>query len=273
MKKLFYLTFIMLLFVTSCNDAPNNDLSNNNQDAFEAFIEEQREIIINSYGNVCASVTDAIDYPEPWTKEIEETFVIPDETIRSMSTCGLLKTFIEYPRVYASSDLFDPVVTKFNNELRENKVAIELFDRNDCFPVLASEYLNIIKGHYYNSIEKGEYIYSGRIDYIEKLLASDICMSVIDDKEKKQIMAIGFTKATKERKTSNYGNAAYTYTMMISIMQSCNYAPFIEEVGARIREGAVGYYLIDPNGDTSGNFLTDSNVELILKHAEEFLNK
>jgi len=222
--------------------------------------------------NVCPDVTDAVKFPVPWTVDVERTFVISDNTIRSMSTCGLLVTLMEYPSPpSASSNLYNPSVTEFNSSLRKNKIAIEFFKRRDCFPVLASKYLTLINENECRPMEGGFRV--GKIDYIEKLLASDLCMSVLNKNKKNQLMAMALAFEEKNRVCYNEIFLAQTYTIMISIMLWDNYTPFIENVGPRIREGAVGYYLVESNGDILCNCLLFSHVELIVKYAKEFLNE
>jgi hypothetical protein len=262
----FLLVIITVLALNAC--------SSTTDDNFDSDFESALVKWGINYHNVCTSVTDAIKYTGPWNKESVEAFIISDEAVRSMSTCGLLVTLLEYPRFDPPSSNFShPVVTEFNNDISKDKIAIELFKRSDCFPVLTSKYLTLIKDNYLLKVGRGEYLRNGQINYIEMLLASDLCMSVLDKDEKKQIMTMALALEEKERAYYDECYTAKTYTMMIAIMLWCNYTPFIEEVGSRISEGAVGYFLTEPNGDVSGNCLSYSHVELILKFTKDFLNK
>ena len=236
--------------------------------------------ITDQYQNVCPSVTDAVMCPEPRTADGDRSVVITDETIRSMSTCGLLVTMLEFPIYFAPiSDFYYPSVIQFNSKLRDDKVAVELFERSDCFPVFAAKYIALIKENKEHPMKNesrpgtGIYIGSAPTRYIEMLLASDLCMSVLNKKEINQIMKMALSNEEIERDKYDKNYLSQTYQLMIAIMLWCNYSPFIEEVGPRIREGSVGYYLIEPNGNMLCNCLLYSHVVLILKYAKEFLNE
>ena len=259
----FILSIALVIAIHAC--------STNMDDSFDDFLKEWEL----SYQNVCSSVTDAVKVPEPWNVDVARTFVIPDETIRAMSTCGLLDTYLMFPSTPDPNggNFYNPAITEFNANLRENKVAIELFERSDCFPVLAAKYLKCIKEIKPPDSKYGPYDRIWKVvDFLEWLLLSDMCMTVLDEKKKNQLMAMALV--FKEKSIANGQFWLESYNLMISIMISCNYKPFVTEVGPRIREGAGGYYLIDSdNGKFQSNALSASHVELILKHAKQFLNE
>jgi hypothetical protein len=271
MKKLIYLTLSIILVFALCTCSAD---SYNSQD----FDTDFDELLIKwelTYKNVCTKVKDAVKKPEPWNVNVHRAFIIPDETIRSMSTCGLLDTYLTFPSHPDPNggNFYNPSITEFNSNLRENKVAIELFDRSDCFPVLAAKYLLCIKEIKPPDNKYGPY---DRIwkeaDDLERLLASDMCMTVSNTKEKIEFMAMALVYEEKSKANSQFW--LESYNLMISIMISCNYKPFVNEVVPRIREGAGGYYLIDSDDDKwPSNCLSASHVELILKHSKEFLNE
>ena len=70
----FALSIVLVLAIHAC--------STKMDDSFDDFLAKW-EI---TYQNVCPSVTDAVNKPEPWNVDVARTFVIPSETIRSMST-------------------------------------------------------------------------------------------------------------------------------------------------------------------------------------------
>jgi len=243
MKKSVYFILIILLILSGCFNS------------FEAFLEEWDEL--RTYQSVCPSVTDAFKFPENWTKEDLDNFAnLPEETIYSMSTCGLLKTLLEHPTnrllgpwcAYCSNSGL-PGVAMFNNDLMANKVAVELFERNDCFSILASNYLTIIK-------EKKEH--SGQIAYCEMLLASDMCMAALKEREKIQLMAMALEKV-KYKSESIHVNE--TFHIIVAIMRSCNYTPFLNEFGTEWREGLQGYSIC---------FVSENEI---LIYAKQFLNE
>jgi len=205
-----------------------------NSDPFDDFLNEWDITLKND----CPEVTDAYSYPEPWTREIEKAFSIPDETLNSMSTCGLIETLLNYPRDIVGpwnwelSHSFRPGVTMFNESIKANKIAVELFKRKNCIPVLFSIYISTIK--------EESCVYGGsRFGYFELLLSSDLCMNTLNELEKKQLMAI-----TLERvKYVENESLVQTCHIMISIMKFCNYTPFIEDIGSRLNECTTGYTL------------------------------
>ena len=180
-----------------------------------------------SFQNVCRCVTDAVKYPEPKTSD----FVIPYETIPSMSTCGLLVSLLEEPSIIAlspwitiTSDHFDISVTFFNNSLRGNKMAVEFFNRSDFYSVLASKYLSVIKVKGFSF--DAPMVNKKYISYIELLLSCDMSISALSEKEKIQLMAMALERikyaAGLEFENNN------TYYIMIAIMKSYKYIPFME---------------------------------------------
>jgi hypothetical protein len=243
---------MQLLFAACSDNLLNNELSSfNDAGSYEAFLEKWD--VLNSYKNACTSVTDAFLFPENWTEEDLTAFDnLPEERFRLMSTCGLLKTLLEHPTnrmtgtwcVYCSDSKLQGV-TNFNNSLQINRAAMELFERDDCFPVLASNYLTLIK-------EKREI--NSQIRYFEMLLASDMCMSALSKAEKVLLMAMALEKkgSDKEFLTS----APY---IMTSIMRTCNYAPFMKDVSPNLVEYTLGY--------------SNINDYDIIRYAKQFLNE
>ena len=257
MKKTSYFIFIVLLALTAC-DKDSLDSSS----SFDTFLDNWEPL--KSYQNGCISATDAIKYPEPWTLEVAETFVISDETILSMSTCGLLQTWLDYPPralgpwcTYCSN-LNLPGITIFNNDLQADNIAMELVGRNDCVTVLMSKYLSIIK-----TKEKP----SGKERTFEMLLASDICMSVLNEKEKILFMAMALEKMSYETDPVNE-----TCHIMVAIMQACNFTPFLEEVGKNLRETMLGYTISNASDGLLHTGLGDFS-DIIEKYAKQFLNE
>jgi len=222
-----------------------------------------------TYQNVCPSVTDAVIRPEPWNVDVVRTFVISDETIRSMSTCGLLVTYLNFPVVLAEigSDLFASSVTMFNNKLRENKVALEFFERNDFYSALVSKYLSLIKITEYH-----EGIRVSTLDgpyNIEWLLANDMIMSAMSQKEKTQVMVMALERTKYAQDFENIQPCL----IMIAIMKTCKYGPFLKDIEPRLVETSAGYTMPDPDGELSGNSLNSQNRAIIIKYAKQFLNE
>jgi len=245
MKKSFYLLLMSQLFFSACF----SNLSDKS-DSFDVFIDEWD--MLKPHQVVCSSIKDAFIFPVNWTGEDLDNFsALPIEYFHSMSTCGLLETLFEHPTnrmtgawcVHCSnSDL--PGITMFNNRLDSNNVAVELFKRSDCFSVLASKYLSIIKEK-----RKSDF----QIQFFEMLLASDMCMKTLDETEKVLLMAM-----TLERKVDE-GMLSSTRYIMIAIMKSCNYNHFLNDVGEKLVEYTWGYRNI--------------NEFEILKYSKQFLKE
>ena len=242
-----------------------------------------------TYQNVCPSVTDAVEYPEPWDADAKKTFVIPDETICSMSTCGLLVSCLKDP-VYIGNwtmnNLYAPGVSLFNNELRENIMALEFFNRSDFYPVLISKYLSVIK---VTELE-GSAVVGSAVNgpgYLEWILASDMCLSAMSQNAKVQLMVIALER-TKYAVDFEKNQACM---IMISIMKSCKYTPFMEDIEPRLIETSSGYAMLEPGvqprfivymGYTMydhiscgaiSNALSIHDRDIIMEFAKQFINK
>lgn len=230
MKRAVYFIMVMQLIFTACS-----------RDSFDTFLRDW------DYQENCTSVTDAVVYPEPWTNEVAESFFISDETILAMSTCGLFETWWNYPprvlgpwcMICSNSKL--PGVSDFNNSLHVDRVTVEFFKREDCIAVLMNKYHTVIR-------ENKEP--NGRQKSLEMLLASDLCMSILNEKGKNQLMAMAL---------ENTGRAAETRHIMAAIMRTCAYAPFLDEVGTNWEESTSGYEIC----------FTD----MVEKYAKQYLNE
>ena len=273
MKQSFYFItcIILALALNACSDKMDDPVCFD----FDEFLA--------TYQNVCTLVTDAIEYPDFWWNP-NNPFVPSDETLRSTSTCGLLVTLQKYTGMWypAVGSLNAPIISMYNNYLRECKVAVEFFKRGDFYPVLVSEYLSVIKKNFE---------WGGRAadspHYIQWLLASDMSMSVMSKKEKIQLMVM----ALERTKYALDMESQEPCLIMIAIMKSCKYAPFMEDIEPRLVETCVGYTMIEPGfkpvffesiGYTwvklegpgfTANFLTSDHREIIIKCAKQFLNE
>jgi hypothetical protein len=253
MKKLFYFILTMQIMFTACAiDAPS--------DTFDV----KWDLVKSKYAEykyICSSVSDAIEYPETWTNEMAEVFVIPDETIRLMSTCGLLETCLSHPQKVLgpwntlSSSLNYPGVSAFNNEIKNDKVVIELFSRTDCVFVLATKYLSMIE-------QKEEKTPIERC--FEMLIASDLCMSILNEEERNQFMIMALKMMERDKEHVNE-----TRHIMVAIMKVCNYISFLKE--------AEKYPVSFIDGQRTGfsewlNGYDVCSYDIVEKYARHFLN-
>ena len=244
-KSVYFLLIALLAFVNCAKDSKDIGFDY----GFDSFMGEW-DLSIYQVG-VCESVTDAAIYPVPWTFD----FVITDETVCAMSTCGLLETLLTHPRnkisawSYPSSSIYFPAFATFNEELCANNVAVELFKREDCFLVLASKYISFL-----NVDLENEYV--PYISYFQILLASDLCMDSLDEIEKIQLTAMALERIKISIKNENH--AKDTRHIMAVIMRDFNYAPFMEEVGAEWLDMLWGYQIC--------------YFDVVEKYAIQFLN-
>lgn len=254
MKKTVYYLFIGLWMLTACDAS------------FDDFLDEWD--LSKDYQNRCPKISDAVEYPESWRPiSPVETFEFPDETIRSMSTCGLLETWLNQPYRNAlgpwcvhCSYLYYTGFYSFNVGLSMDKTSVELFERNDCAVVLINKYLSFIKAK-----EKP----SGRLQSFELLLASDKSMSVLSKKEKSQVMAIALKKIGYEKKQVNE-----TCHIIVAIMLTCDYTPFCEDIGSKLEDTTYGYTFNNTDSQVFGTgFSSDYHADIIVKYAKQFLNE
>ena len=253
---------ITQLILTSCAIKTLDD--SDSDDIFDPFLEEWDEL--RSCKEYCKSVTDAYKFPNNLTREdLDKYDLLPTEYFQKISSCGLLETLLQHPinRIFGAfdftcSDMWAPGVSIFNSKLRENKAAVELFGRKDFFPVIVSRYLTFGK-------EKKDWYEDNymSLSYFGWFLASDLCMDAIKEKEKVMLMALVLNS-----KISFCG----TLNIVISIMNSCNYAPFVRDIMPKLHESMFGYTMCSPYDDIIRVGLTKSEQDLIMKYAKQFLN-
>ena len=240
MKNLIYNILIIMLALTACS----------------------KDLNITNKG-VCG---DAYIFPEKWSGEDLDNFdSLPSIFFQSMSTCGLLETLFEHPKnkllgpwCMFCNDLDTPGVSMFNAELRANKAAVELFERSDCFSVLEDRYRTCI----YN---RDPSLDPAFLAYFGMLLASDLCMEALNENEKYTLMAITMD--------NNYYCMYIFAPILISIMKSCNYAPFVEDVVPMLHECIFGYTMVQPGDEIMYLGLSSQAIEIILKYSKDFLNE
>jgi len=239
MKKLKFLVLIIPLWFTACSDKPNTEIVGpydfEKLESFEAFLDYWK---LTPYLNACSSITDAFQYPD--TMKSLDYFLIPDEIIHSMSTCGLLETLHTHPKTlfpwyfpftFRYTNL--PRVTRFNDSLRANNVAVEMYKRSDCFPVLAAKHLAVLQGSLSWCVES----------YLEMLFGSDMGMSALNEREKILSMAMALEKTRRYDHDDNINEVLGSLHVLAVIMRSCNYDPFLRTVGTEWQEGLYGYLI------------------------------
>ena len=237
---------------------------------------------LTPYLNVCDSVTDAVilDLPEKGWKLREDPWIIDDDTVRSMSTCGLLETMMLHrhaPSIFpfdhnVSQDLRFPGVVHFNRNLWNNKVAVEFFKREDCISVLASKYLSLMPA----TMIDANYSYLQWMLVVEMLMSSDMCMSLLSEKEKILFMAMALERAKIlfiEIGSDLDRYAVYlrgTYHIMIAVMKLYNYTPFMEEVWPKIRDWRNGYSFDPMEESLFSTGIIYAQIGIIIHYAKQF---
>ena len=229
-----------------------------------------------SFQNVCRCVTDAVINLKSWDILIDGKFIFPDEkTIRSMSTCGLLATFLEFPYHNMkpwcwTCDFFAPGVTIFNAFLQDNKMAVEFFSRRDFYAVLVNKYLSVFNKEksYQEEGDGTGWRVPVYVGHIEMLLASDMSMSALSDKEKIQLMAM----ALERTKYGAFDDNNTSCHIMIAIMKSYKYTPFMEDIEPWLVESNFGYTLSMP-GEIPYNGFLSHHRDIIIEYANQFLNE
>ena len=172
-----------------------------------------------------------------------------------------METLLEHPtnRMLGPWNLFSssfsyPGVIEFNDKLKADRIALELFKRDDCFHVLSAKYLSVIKGIKLASFQCA---------YFEMLLASDLLMAKLNEKEKVQLLAMAL-----ERRFGKDESNPCTPTLVITILTSFAYPPFMEEVSPYLVEWAYGYY-----DSRYENVIGRLDYDNIFAHAKQFLNE
>ena len=214
----------------------------------------------------------------------EYGITIPYKKASDSETDHLLKALIDnldenqiYLFYFFSSDTNYPSVTKFNEYMRNNKETVAFFEKDDCVPVLISACLNSLKTNRYKAVDGGWTLENQWFYFLYYILTNEICMSKMNITEKVQLMVLsleklkyGFSKVSDN--DSNWTSTNYIdYTIMISIMLSSNYTPFVNNVKPLLRESMTGatYCLWSYDGTP---IVGDHFIDLITKYAKQFIN-
>jgi len=224
------------------------------------------------YQNTCRKVNDAVKVSVTFGEPFKITEVdISDKAIAKMSTCGLLETMLISRLVsvlgpwMGGSQLYVPGITIFNSTLQSHPVALEFFSRSDCFPVMASRFLIFIK--------EGPTYPPTQLPNFAMIAASDISMELLSRNEKVQLMAIAVKTLEKWISVLWVSGRNELGQLMIAIMQSCHYAPFMEDVGARLFETTYGYSFYLQDGIYYEGLESPPHLDIILEYAMQFLNE
>ncbi|MBK7490316.1 MAG: hypothetical protein IPI74_11065 [Bacteroidales bacterium] len=229
------------------------------EDNYIAIVDE-----LNSSGKECISPKDAVVYPEPWTKEVADTFTIPQATIENMSTCGLIQTFLNHPAAilgpwcHYCSGGYDGIIY-FNSIITLNPVPAELLTRDDAFDLLLFRYINMMKELFKeNDPEK---VSTWLADNIAMILASDnIRLSLTKQQAEKLLVVSLKISETSEKKWGYFLNA--NTHIMVSALISLQYEAFLND--PCFSSGSL-------KTDPWGYRICHDNPGLIVKYVRDYL--
>jgi len=202
--------------------------------------------------------------------EDEGMYKISDKKVKSMNTSDLVDNLLDRPlgkyhmapSCLVCSSLEFQGVTEFNKALKLDKVATELFKRDDCFSVLTKKYQTLIE-------EMNAFSDHNRLGYFEMVLASDMCMSALNDQEKIQLLVLALER--EETEIDKYLVSTVCH-IMVSIMISCDYTPFVEDMVPLLHETLGGYTFDVPGSDLLYIGFGEYHAEIIVNYARQFLN-
>jgi hypothetical protein len=156
----------------------------------------------------------------------------------------------------------------FHDYHRQDKMAVEFFSRRDFYSVLKYKYRSVIK-EILDFID-GKGVFVVNVGYLEMLLASDMTMSELSKKEKIQLMGMALERM---KYVSSRHDKSGSCQLMIAIMKSCKYKPFVKDIEPRLFEATYGYVMTEPDGEILTNVLDNHHVDMIVKYAKRFLNE
>jgi len=258
MKKSIFILFILLFVLAACSSEPYKQ---NEPEPVEQNIEPDEP-----------DGPDTIDEPgsEIIESEIFEAYfrewsiTIPYQDVSKSETYRLLYNLIIH--LY-KNEIFTPNTTfsNLNEYLRNSIEAVTFFEREECVSVLISTYLTSLKTErrypMNNSWSENDWLY-----FFDQFLVSEVCASKMNITEKVQ-----FTVLALERYKREPLQWTAISTMLISIMSTSDYPPFVNEVKPMLRETnwGAGYNLVTNDGDELSRDILNN---FIVKYARQFLN-
>jgi len=192
----------------------------------------------------------------------EWDITIPYQDVTQTETYHLLEVLIDsIDKNQARFVLF--TVTYLNEYIWNNEEATALFQREDCVSVLISTYLISIQTKKF-LIQDDSWWTPMRFRFLEFILMSDRFMDKMNKTEKNQLMVLALEMAKYEECTST------PFSIMISIMRSCNYEHFVNDVIIREASSGVSYWFEMKDGSVWDN--VEQTHTLLIKYAKQFIN-
>ena len=233
-----------------------------NDDNF-IFNNKYNDIIVK-YENInCISPADAISYPEPWTKEIAESFSISKETLKETSTCGLIETTLNNPEIYAirpwcgyCSSFSVDGIAYFNNIIADDEVIQELLTRADVVEKLTGRYSHAVSN---KSPEKDE----ATNRYLAVLIASDAVRPLLTNRQAEDLLVLSL-KMINKLPVDNYDHGKTDHVhILVSALMHLNYEPFLNDS-----------YFVDGKLETvtTGYKICNEAPDLVIQYSIDYLN-
>ena len=186
---------------------------------------------------------DVYDFPvkrgtDQWNalksyQEKRDACALPESLLSTMSTKGLIETFLNYPLLGDLMVFSSP--QEGIQKLQENfNGARELLKRKDVAPLLLEKYtsMNPAGATPLSSLEKkGEY--SFKIMAIEILLAQENILAALDARNRKILLSLAQEKLnTKKKDQEVYGGLSYSTTgwIMARILKQSHYPPALNSL-------------------------------------------
>ncbi|MDR0964698.1 MAG: hypothetical protein LBM60_08785 [Clostridium sp.] len=144
--------------------------------------------------------------PEQWRQyqsrdEMLSALQIPDETLQSMSTDGLIETCLNYP-MFSDMFFFNSTLAGFNNVCSHFNGLQELFSRQDVGLKISTLFQNST----FENITNTDTSYALRYHYLCYILASDSILNSMTKDERKILLDSCISKAQEiaENHTDSY---------------------------------------------------------------------
>jgi len=222
------------------------------------------------------SASDAYEYPiKPGTEEwkVFETHddmlkacQIPESTLKSMSTKGLIETVLEYP-LYGDIMAYNSIQQGFEAVASRFDGLSELLNRKDAGVELLAKYRNMNPAAIeadWSLVQKGSYAMS--IGNIEILLAQDFILSNFTETQLLELIQVTHERyLVKQQLAEIYGQTGQECSvwLMGKALQQVNYLPFEKQIH---QDATIQNFL------GSGSYATDTVSNEIVSNAEQFLS-
>jgi len=241
-KLLKYFIIVLTSYVVlSCNKEQNDfQLSSK----FNEIVSKYE----NSNDSKCICADDIINYPEPWTEVVADTFIISNEKLKNTSTCGLIQSFFNQPWnilgpwCSVCSDNSIDGMQYFNNRIKEDEILHDLFNRGNVLNKLITTYIELIQDL------KLLQNHPGRLHCFEILLSSKKVTIVLNENVANELIVLSL-KMIKEKESNsefhNLNSIAATRHIIVNILIKYNFKPFIDDctVNGTLETNLNGYVI------------------------------